>query len=321
MARDTLSRAFEQSSRLDNDHTLVVAGREARDLLKAVRGDGAISSLAMDLIEKIDHFESQIPILRQRLRRLVKAVPIGPPRLTVQTLGDSRVEINGEPLAAQEWTQQRSVRELFFLLLSRPDGLTKEAIGNLLWSESVSSKLSSKFKNSLYRLRRALGSEVVVEEGGRYKFNRWLDYQYDVELFDYRLVQARQSKERSEKLHFYQSALELYAGPYLLDVGGTWVVVERERLRRAFTDGMQAVIHIFLEEGSYRKALEFCERLIAVDPFLEAAYRLSMQAYAGLADRAGIVRQFERCKQNLEKGLGVSPSPQTKDLFRSLTGE
>jgi DNA-binding SARP family transcriptional activator len=84
---------------------------------------------------------------------------------------------------------------------------------------------------------------------------------------------------------------------------------------------MQAVIHIFLEEGSYRKALEFCERLIAVDPFLEAAYRLSMQAYAGLADRAGIVRQFERCKQNLEKGLGVSPSPQTKDLFRSLTGE
>jgi DNA-binding SARP family transcriptional activator len=306
---------------LDADHLLVVVGRQAQDLLRAVQDDGVLGSQAADLIARINHFESRIPTLRQRLRRLIKSVPIGPPRLTIQTLGNSQVKINGEPLTAPEWTQQRSVRELFFLLLSRQDGMTKDVIGNLLWSEVDPKKLTRKLKNSLYRLRRALGSEVVVEEGGRYTFNHLLDYRYDVELFDDRLAKARQSEELSEKLGLYQSALELYAGPYLFDVDGTWVVEERERLRRAYTEGMQAVIQIFLEEESYSKALEFCERLIADDPFLEAAYRLSMHAYAGLGNRAGIVRQYERCVQNLEQGLGVSPSPQTKDLYRSLTGE
>jgi DNA-binding SARP family transcriptional activator len=59
-------------------------------------------------------------------------------------------------------------------------------------------------------------------------------------------------------------------------------------------------------------------RLLALDPAQEKVHRLRMQAFAALRDRAGLVRQFQECREVLQRELGVLPSNETAMLFELL---
>jgi LuxR family maltose regulon positive regulatory protein len=315
-----LERAFHRASALESQHTLVVAGREARTLLEAVRDDPAVGRLASRLLERITRFERDVPALQRRLRPQAAAVPFVPPRLTIQALGRAQVRLDGEPVTTTEWQSRQTVRDLFFLLLAHPDGLTKEEVGLVFWPDSSTSQLRTRFKNAIYRLRRALGQDIVLFDGNLYWFNQDLNYEYDVEVFLRKLAQARAATDTDEQVMAYQEVIDLYAGPYLPDMEGTWVWPERERLWQAHVEAVLRLAEIYLETGEHEAALEYCLRILAEDPSLETAHGLAMRAYAALGDRAAVARQFERCEQALLEEIGIPPSVQTKALYEMLMG-
>jgi len=43
-----------------------------------------------------------------------------------------------------------------------------------------------------------------------------------------------------------------------------------------------------------------------------------MRIYAAMGDRAAIARQYQACEEALESELGVPPSPETEELYKSL---
>jgi DNA-binding SARP family transcriptional activator len=63
------------------------------------------------------------------------------------------------------------------------EGVSKEDIGEALWPEVTEDVQKIRFKNSIYRLRHALGSEVIDYTGDVYRFNRQMEYDFDVENF------------------------------------------------------------------------------------------------------------------------------------------
>lgn len=315
-----LGRAFHQASALESQHTLVVAGREARTLLESVQDDPTVGRPASRLLEQIIRFERDIPALQRRLRPQAAAVPFVPPRLTIQALGRAQVRLDGELVATTDWQSRQTVRDLFFLLLAHPDGLTKEEVGVAFWPDSSTSQLRMRFKNAIYRLRRALGQDVVLFDGDLYWFNQALNYEYDVEVFLRKLAQARAATDADEQVVAYQEVIDHYAGPYLPDMEGTWVWPERERLWQAYVEAVLRLAEIYLETGEHEAALEYCLRILAEDPSLEAAHGLAMRAYAAMGDRAAVARQFERCEQVLLEEIGIPPSLQTKALYETLMG-
>jgi LuxR family maltose regulon positive regulatory protein len=315
-----LGRAFHQASALESQHTLVVAGREARTLLDAVQDDSTVGRSASRLLEQIIRFERDVPALQRRLRPQAAAVPFVPPRLTIQALGRAQVRLDGELVATTDWQSRQTVRDLFFLLLAHPDGLTKEEVGVAFWPDSSTSQLRMRFKNAIYRLRRALGQDVVLFDGDLYWFNQALNYEYDVEVFLRKLAQARAATDADEQVVAYQEVIDHYAGPYLPDMEGTWVWPERERLWQAYVEAVLRLAEIYLETGEHEAALEYCLRILAEDPSLEAAHGLAMRAYAAMGDRAAVARQFERCEQVLLEEIGIPPSLQTKALYETLMG-
>ena len=153
-------------------------------LLKTVRSDKALGHQVTRLLEQMVDFEQNIPFLRRKLRRQTSLVPFAPPKLAILVLGKIQVMLDGKSITGSEWQTQRRVREFFFHLLAHPDGLTREAIGAVFWLDSSPSQLKLQFKNTIYRLRRALDKEVIIfdVDEERYYFNRQLDYEYDVEM-------------------------------------------------------------------------------------------------------------------------------------------
>jgi DNA-binding SARP family transcriptional activator len=316
-AKVHLSHACHLAADLESQHILIVAGRDAKALLEAVQSDPAVGRQASRLLRQVVQFEQAIPALRRRLRRRALTVPFAPPRLTFQALGSNRVLVDGRQVTGADW-QALVARDLLFCLLAHPDGLTKEAIGLIFWPESSPAQLKLQFKQTVYRLRRALGQDVVLLDQDRYQFNRALDYECDVETFMEKLAQARAATDPGERAAAYRAAVDLYRGPYLPEVDGTWVCVEQERLWQAYVEAVLALAQFHLVAREYGVALDYCQRALDVDLCLEEAHRLAMRAHAALGNRAGVARQYERCRQALQEELCAPLSPQTEALYDTL---
>jgi DNA-binding SARP family transcriptional activator len=305
---------------LESQHVLVVAAQEAKEFLEKARNKPVQHALADKLLTQILLFEKNIPSVRRRLRPHVVSVPFSPPKLTIQTFGRGQVELDGKAVAVAEWQNQKRGREFFFFLLAHPDGLTKEEIGVVFWPESSSGQLKLQFKNTIYRLRYALGQDVIAFNDDQYWFNQHLDYEYDVELFLDKVAEACHSKDVEGKLALLQDAISLYKGTYLPEFDSAWVEIERERLWQAFSDAALELAQISLERGNFNATLECCNKILAGDRCVEEAHRLSMRAYAAKGNRAAVKRQFESCKQALWEDIQSLPSPQTASLYEALRG-
>jgi LuxR family transcriptional regulator, maltose regulon positive regulatory protein len=313
-----LNQAIKHTRALDSQHVLVVSGIEAKGLLEKAQNSPDLAEQAGDLLKKVIDFEASIPVLRKRLRPRTATIPFAPPKLTIQALGKSQVVRDGNQVSVPEWQNQRKVRELFFCLLSNAQGLTKEEIGLIFWPESSAAQLKLQFKNVIYRLRHALGPDIVLFDEDLYWFNSDLDYEYDVENFLSCIATARTNDQIEQKVSAYTRALNLYQGPFLPEADGAWISTERERLRSLYVQAALELAQILFETSVYNTALEYCQLALGEEPCLEEAHRLAMQIFAARGNRAGINRQFERCKQALIDEVNALPSPQTLSLYESL---
>jgi DNA-binding SARP family transcriptional activator len=211
------------------------------------------------------------------------------------------------------------VRELFFYFLAMNKPVTKEQIGSVLWPSTTDpARLRLRFKNELYRLRRALGPNTIVYEDEYYALNPASDHEYDVEAFEAFLARAEAAATPSEKIRLLQKGIELVGGHYLEDLGAVWVVPERERLHQAFVAASLDLAELHFQQGQMVKALETCQQLLEREPASEAGYRLKMNIHRRLGDKAALIRTYRDCEENLQGIFGLPPSEETQALFKKL---
>ena len=312
-----LHEALQLVAHLKSQHSLVVTARETRAMLKALAELPNSRIEALQLLEKVNLFESKIPASQRFLRKQKISVPLEPARIQIQAFGIAQVTMGGGKITSADW-QTQITRELFFLLLTHNKGWTKEALGEIIWPESSPAQLKLRFKNTLYRLRHALEQEVVVFDGERYSFNWALDYEYDVENFLDLLLRAEKATDDNEKKRVYREAIQIYQGEYLPEISTTWVIPEREYLHRAFINACFQFAEISLGEGDIESTLDLCRRIFADDPYLEKAHRLAMLAYAATGNRAAIFHQFHQLQLGLRTEFNANPSPETEELYSTL---
>jgi two-component SAPR family response regulator len=252
------------------------------------------------------------------LRTQTNLLPAAVPDLVIRAFGKPQVRVKGRLVTQQQW-QTRSVREMFFMFVHTPGGLTKEQIGELLWPGSEPESLKLRFKNDLYRLRRAVGQNVILFDGSSYFFNRNLDYEYDMDTFEQSLRQMRAARDAEEKLRLCQDAIAVVRGRFLEDIDSTWVEADRERYRQEYMRILLSMAGLLLDRRETAEALKVCQYALAADRTLEEAHRMMMRIHAARGDRMGITRQYQACHAAMEEELGLVPSLETEVLFRELT--
>ncbi|RME97823.1 MAG: hypothetical protein D6768_18795 [Chloroflexi bacterium] len=319
-AFECLSRALHLAEPLHSKHPLVVVGQNAEPLLKAAQRQRNNKHGVAQLLKQVQQFQLDIPTLRRNVQRQSHAVPLSSARLVVEALGPARVMLNDELISSGEWQSQKRVRELFFYLLAHPQGQTRDAIGLTFWPESSQNDLKRQFRNTIYRLRRATDKDFIVydQDMDRYYFNREMDYQYDVEIFEAKLARARDAKNVETRITELKEAVKLYRGPYLLDFEQTWLLAERQRLSHLYVQANLTLARHYLNTKNYNATLNYAWDVLKEDPCQEIAHRLIMRAYAGMGDRASAVRQYKECERILREEVGVSVSAQTRQLYNEI---
>jgi DNA-binding SARP family transcriptional activator len=198
--------------------------------------------------------------------------------------------------------------------------MTKEQIGEALWPEKYEpAQLKLRFKNEMYRLRRAVGPDTILYDGEFYSFNRNMDYEYDVDAFEAYLARARSSGDIKEQIGFYQKAIDQVRGQYMDDMDMDWAIPERERLNQVYLSALISLADLLLQQSDIEKSLAICQRAVAHDPTYEPAYRKMMQIYYRVGDRAAILRTYQACQDILQKQLDMPPSIETEELYRTLS--
>ncbi len=253
-------------------------------------------------------------LMGKRLQAPVEAVQ-KTPRLEIESFGEVRIHYHGRLVTISDW-QTREARELFlFLLQSKP--LTKEQIALEFWPDISPARLKMRFKINMYRVRRALGQDVILFENDRYGFNRTIDYRWDRHKAD-ELLQSLKSAQGEDKIGLLTQMADLVNRPYLEDVDAEWAVSDRLRYQDLYRDLMVELSGMYLNDGRHQECLEIARKVLDSDPLREAAHRMIIQAYASLHNPAGMILQYRKYQETLMAELGIQPSNEMNTFFEQL---
>ncbi len=299
-------------------HVTWLATYQSRQWLEGLQKDTDVGRGVRDLLLKAEKLAARIPDARREIRRQARVVEVPIAHLLIKGFGNSAVVLDGKELALSDW-QTQSVRELFFFFLTQPRPLTKEQVAEQFWPEvDDSAKVRLRFKNEMYRLRRAVGNDAIRFENNAYSFNRSLNYEYDVEAFESHLARARSAQQAEEQIEFYRKAIDVMHGPYLNDIYLDGVVADRERLDQQYLAALLTLAGLYQKQARLDEALAMCQRAVEYQPFYEAAYQLAMQVHHRMRNRTAILQTYEACKSALRKHLTMPPSSETEALYRKL---
>jgi DNA-binding SARP family transcriptional activator len=269
----------------------------------------------------------------QELVRKCNLVPEVPPlaldnwpwTIRIATLGEFRLEKDGQPLRFSGKVQQRPLAMLKALVAFGGQGVTEEQLTDALWPEADGDVGHQSFATTLHRLRQLVGHEkAILLQGGQVN----LDARYcwvDTWAFEQLLEQADQAERRGridQAGELSEKALTLYKGPFLnSDAKASWALLPRERLRNKFLRSTSKLGQRWEQAGEWRRAIECYEKGLDVDGLAEEFYQRQMVYYQRLGRRAEALVVYQRCRRILAAVLGVSPSPETEALYRSLRSE
>lgn len=290
---------------------------ELHPVLKTLINKKGLGEKVSTLLEYLEDFRKLTQKSRRKIRKDASIVQFAPARLEIRALGKTEIIVKNRSLAISDWKTQTS-RDLFFLFLAHPEGLTKEEVGELMWGELSPAELKLRFMNAIYRMRHAIGSEAVLFQDNFYQFNRSVDYEYDVQSFLSITDRAKEEKDTDKRIQLLTRALELYKGPYLPDIGDLWVEPDRQRFHELHISNVTTLTRLLMNQGSLEEALSIAKKTLQTDPYDEELHRMVMEIYSLSGNKPAVVKQYQIVTRSLRDQINAPPSDETTDLYQRL---
>ena len=231
-----------------------------------------------ELVEAVNVRIQRVAELRRPVEGVVKA----------RGLGSPMVEQDGERL---DWDSLKAL-ELLFYLLEHRNGVSTFEVAEALWPGKTESKASSSFHTTLYRLRKAMGGELIESANRRYYLHSKFKIDYDVE--QYRQLSSR--ARESGKLADFSRAAELYQGDYLLGFDSNWVDEIRVSLHAEHLTLLQVAADAATNDGQLENATRYYQRMTEHEPYSETAW----EGLAGVWEARGEKGKASAAREKFE---------------------
>jgi DNA-binding SARP family transcriptional activator len=247
--------------------------------------------------------------------------------LRVFLLGGVRVVLGRTP---SEVGLARSGETLLaYLMLARNRRHSRDTLCSMFWPDLPHERARGALSTTLWRLRRVLessaprGTYLCSSPTGEVGFNSTADYWLDVEVLESHVGVALRGRGRGRDLEDdaarrLEAVLRLYTGDLLEGLYDDWVVLERQRIRLLFIDGLGQLLDYHDGRGALDQAMVCGQRILQLEPLSEEIHRRMMELYAASGRRPLAVRQYETCCKVLARELGISPMEETVAVYRRL---
>ncbi len=196
---------------------------------------------------------------------------------------------------------------LAYLLAYREHARTRDLLSGLFWPDLPEVAARRRLTQALWQIRTHLTPHpVLLAETDTVRVHPALSLWRDVAEFERYAV--------SEAAPEVTRAVALYRGPFMDGYYADWLLPERERLRELFLIAVERLIADCKAQGAYQAALTHARRLVAEDPWREAAHCEVMRLCHLLGHDAEALKQYQACRQLLADDLGLEPAPATTAL-------
>jgi DNA-binding SARP family transcriptional activator len=225
-------------------------------------------------------------------------------------LGPLEVEGGDGPVALGG---QRQRALLGALLLEAGRVVPTDRLVDLLWGEGAPRTATTSLQNSISRLRRELGPDVLETKTPGYVL-RAEPQQIDARRFEMQLRDARRAgaEERRELL---QRALSLWRGPALADFAfDDFAQAEIRRLEELRLVAHGERIDADLELGRHGDVIGELEGLVRDHPLRETFRRQLMLALYRAGRQAEALDVYQDARARFIDELGIEPGPELKQL-------
>jgi two-component SAPR family response regulator len=293
---------------------MVQAGRVAQWMQKSENNQLLEDPVLAKFFEQAEMARRSIDSMVKHPKKTLETV-VNAPQLEIVSFGEVQVRRNQRVVGSSDW-QTREARDLFFFLLQSPP-LSKEQIALEFWPDISPARLKMRFKINIYRIRQAVGQDVILYENERYGFNRTVNHTWDRKKLD-GILNIVQNMEGAEKFKLLKEAMGILRHPYLADLDAEWAMADRLMYQEKYQEILVELATAYLEMDQPRDCLKTAGLALEADPLLESAHRLMIQAYATLHDPAGMTLQYRRYQQVLLVELGIQPSSEMSALYEHL---
>jgi DNA-binding SARP family transcriptional activator len=212
--------------------------------------------------------------------------------------GESEVDL---PLSSQ--------RVVAFLALQLR-AQSRSYVAATLWMNLDEERAGASLRSALWRINRS--GHPLVAAGARS-----LRLMPDV-VVDLR-ESARSAREvlRGDAESGAARVDDLTAGDLLPGWYDDWVVTEREHFRQLRLHALEKLCGQLTDEGRFGPAVEAGLAAVSSEPLRESAHRALIRAHLKEGNRGEAIRQYETCRSELRRELGIDPSPLTQALLAS----
>jgi len=241
------------------------------------------------------------------------------PRLFCCLLGPPEVYVEQRRIDAEAFTVDRARLMLLYLALF-PAGRSRTDIQETLWPDVDPAAAASRFHVTLYHLRRALFPDVVLSRSGWYRINPAIDVSTDVQRFLQHLEASNDERLSPEqRIAELRAAVELYRGPLLPDLDVEPVRERRAELEHRFLEALSRLAEAAFEAREYRRCVQYCRRMLEIDPHAEAAHYRLTRSLSQLGENLAALAHFRQYVRALQReDPAASPSPFLRELYQEL---
>src|SRR5215831_16637364 len=205
-----------------------------------------------------------------------------------------------------------SAQRLVAFLALRERALSRVYLAGVLWPDCPAERSLADLRTALWRANHS-GVPVVAAAAMR------LCLRPEIEVDVRALMElGRASADRAARgvvaelagMSWFELSLDL-----LPDWSDDWLVDDREGVRQLRLHALELLTAELSLNGHHVEAIQAALAAVRLEPLRETAHAALIRAHLAEGNRSEALRQFNRCRELLDRELGVEPSEALRGLM------